>query len=108
MGKLDKKVAVVTGGGSGIGAATSRLFAAEGARVIIADIDENGGNAVARELGDRAVFHRTDVSDPPQVEAMVKFVVERFGRLDALHNNAFYTTTGVVGETSIEGWQKTI
>jgi meso-butanediol dehydrogenase/(S,S)-butanediol dehydrogenase/diacetyl reductase len=108
MGKLDNKVAVVTGGGSGIGAATSRLFAAEGARVIIADIDENGGNAVARELGDRAVFHRTDVSDPPQVEAMVKFVVDRFGRLDALHNNAFYTTTGVVGETSIEGWQKTI
>jgi meso-butanediol dehydrogenase/(S,S)-butanediol dehydrogenase/diacetyl reductase len=108
MGKLDNKVAVVTGGGSGIGAATSRLFAAEGARVVIADIDENGGNAVARELGDRAVFHRTDVSDPPQVEAMVKFVVDRFGRLDALHNNAFYTTTGVVGETSIEGWQKTI
>ena len=108
MGKLDEKIAVVTGGGSGIGAATARLFAAEGARVIIADIDEKGGTAVARELGDRGVFHRTDVSDPPQVEAMVKFAVDRFGWLDALHNNAFYTTSGVVAETSIEGWQKTI
>ncbi|HXZ88599.1 MAG TPA: glucose 1-dehydrogenase [Candidatus Binataceae bacterium] len=108
MGKLDNKIAIVTGGGSGIGAATAHLFAAEGARVIIADIDEKGGNAVAKELGDRGVFHRTDVSDPPQVEAMVKFAVERFGRLDTIHNNAFYTTSGVVGETSIEGWQKTI
>ena len=108
MGKLDNKIAVVTGGGSGIGAATVRLFAAEGARVIIADIDEPRATAVAKEIGDRAVFHRTDVSAPAEVEAMVKFAADRFGRLDVLHNNAFYTTAGSVAETSIEGWQKTI
>jgi meso-butanediol dehydrogenase/(S,S)-butanediol dehydrogenase/diacetyl reductase len=106
MGKLENRVATITGGGSGIGAAVARLFAAEGARVIIADIDEQGGNQIAREVGGE--FCRTDVSNPPAVDAMVKFAVARFGRLDILHNNAFYTTTGAVGETSIEGWDKTI
>src|SRR5271155_1782659 len=104
MGKLDGKIAVVTGGGSGIGEATARLFAAEGATVVIADIDEVGGTRVSKEIGSAAAFLKTDVGVPEQVEAMVKFAVDRFGHLDILFNNAFYTTTGAVGEMTLEGW----
>ena len=108
MGKLDNRIAAITGAGSGIGAATARLFAAEGARVIIADIDEAGGRKIADGLGAAGAFCKTDVRNPKQVEEMVKFAVDRFGRLDILHNNAFYTTVGAVGEMSIDGWLKTI
>jgi meso-butanediol dehydrogenase/(S,S)-butanediol dehydrogenase/diacetyl reductase len=108
MGKLENKVSVITGAGSGIGAATARLFAAEGARVVIADIDEAAGARVAAEIGSAAAFCKTDVRNPSQVEAMVKFAVDRFGRLDVLHNNAFYTTAGPVGEMKIDGWLRTI
>jgi meso-butanediol dehydrogenase / (S,S)-butanediol dehydrogenase / diacetyl reductase len=108
MGKLDGKITCITGAASGIGAATARLFAAEGARVIIADVDEDGGRRVAGEIGAAATFSKTDVRDPRQVEAMVGFAVEHFGRLDVLHNNAFYATWGAVAETSIDGWLKTL
>ena len=108
MGKLDNRIAAITGAGSGIGAATARLFASEGARVVIADIDEAAGQKIAAELGSAGAFCKTDVRNPNQVEAMVKFAVDRFGRLDVLHNNAFYTTVGAVGEMSIDGWLKTI
>ena len=89
MGKVENRVTIITGAGSGIGEATAKLFASEGARVIIADIDEAGGQRVATEIGPAAVFCKTDVGDPSQVEGMVKFAVDRFGRLDILFNNAF-------------------
>lgn len=108
MAKLENKIAAITGGGSGIGAATARLFAAEGAQVVIADIDEDAGRRVTGEIGAAAVFRKTDVRNPNQVEAMVNFACERFGRLDVLFNNAFYTTVGAVGEMSVDGWLKTI
>jgi meso-butanediol dehydrogenase/(S,S)-butanediol dehydrogenase/diacetyl reductase len=108
MGKLDNRIAVITGAGSGIGAATARLFAAEGASVVIADIDEAAGQKIADELGPAGAYCKTDVRNPSQVAAMVKFTVDRFGRLDIIHNNAFYTTVGAVGEMSIDGWLKTI
>jgi len=108
MAKLENKIAVITGGGSGIGAATARLFAAEGARVVIADIDEEAGRRIAGEIGTAAEFCKTDVRNPSQVEALVNFAGERFGRLDVLFNNAFYTTVGAVGEMTIDGWLKTI
>jgi len=108
MGKLDNKISIVTGGGSGIGEATAKLFAAEGARVVIADIEDEGGNRVKREIGSAADFCRTDVSAPTQVEAMIKFTLARFGRVDVLFNNAFATTMGPVGEMPIEGWHKTL
>jgi meso-butanediol dehydrogenase / (S,S)-butanediol dehydrogenase / diacetyl reductase len=108
MGKLDGKITCITGASSGIGAATARLFASEGAHVIIADVDENGGRHVAGDIGSAATLLKTDVRDPRQVEAIVTFAVEHFGRLDVLHNNAFYATWGAVAETSIDGWLKTI
>src|ERR1700751_5986616 len=108
MGKLDGKITCITGAASGIGAATARLFAAEGARVIIADVDEDGGRRVAAEIGSAATFLKTDGRDPRQVEAMVGFAVEHFGQLDVLHNNAFYATWGAVAETSVDGWLKTL
>jgi NADP-dependent 3-hydroxy acid dehydrogenase YdfG len=73
MGKLDNRIAVITGAGSGIGAATARLFAVEGAQIVIADIDEVAGKKVAAELGSAGAYCKTDVRNPSQVEAMVKF-----------------------------------
>ncbi len=96
MGKLDGKVAIVTGGASGIGEATALLFAEEGAKVIVADWDEAKGAQVAREVQERggeAMFVKVDVSQAEDVEMMVNTAVESYGRLDVLFNNA-----GVEGE----------
>ena len=82
------KVAIVTGGSSGMGAAAARLLAERGARVVIADINVTGGEALAAELGDDAAFVRCDVTSIAATEATVKATVDRFGRLDALFNNA--------------------
>jgi NAD(P)-dependent dehydrogenase (short-subunit alcohol dehydrogenase family) len=86
--KLHGKVAVITGAASGMGAAAARLFVSEGAQVVVADVDEEGGRAVAAELGDAGLFVRTDVSDSEQVQALVRMAVKRFGRLTTLYNNA--------------------
>jgi NAD(P)-dependent dehydrogenase (short-subunit alcohol dehydrogenase family) len=88
MGRLDGKVAINTGGASGRGAATVERFAEEGARVVVADIDVEAGEAVAAALGDVAAFKQTDVTDADQVQALVDFTVERFGGLHVMANNA--------------------
>jgi len=86
--ELTGKVAIVTGGASGLGRAMVQRFVEEGAQVVIADVNREGGDAFARELGDAAVFRQTDVSDADQVQAVVDLAVERFGGLHIMCNNA--------------------
>ena len=86
--RLAKKVALVTGGGSGMGAAICRRFVEEGARVVLVDNRADRGDAVARELGAAAVFVNADVGRDGDVRRMIDTAVERFGRLDVLVNNA--------------------
>ncbi|WP_329411521.1 SDR family oxidoreductase [Nocardia vinacea] len=88
VNELAGKVAIVTGGAAGIGAAIVELFAAEGARVVIADRDSDGGEQLAERLGADVIFTKTDVADPEQVTQMVATAVERFGGLDIMVNNA--------------------
>jgi NAD(P)-dependent dehydrogenase (short-subunit alcohol dehydrogenase family) len=87
-GELDGKVAVVTGGSSGIGLGTVERFLAEGARVVVADIDRDRGQTAASELGEEVAFAHTDVGQPEQVVSLVAFAVERFGGLHVMFNNA--------------------
>lgn len=112
MGKLEGKVAIVTGGASGIGRATALLFAGEGAKVVVADWNEDGAQTVASEItqaGGDAIAVRVDVSQAEQVEAMVKRAVQSFGKLDVIFNNA-----GIEGEQAptadctLENWQRVI
>ncbi|MDE0854580.1 MAG: SDR family oxidoreductase [Nevskia sp.] len=91
MNELKDKVAIITGAASGIGRAAALRFAAEGARLVLADVGAEAGEALAAELrgqGKEAVFVRTDVSKAAECEALVRAAVERFGRLDAAFNNA--------------------
>jgi NAD(P)-dependent dehydrogenase (short-subunit alcohol dehydrogenase family) len=88
MGRLDGKVAVITGGASGIGEASVRLFVEEGARTVIADIQEDKGHALAEEIGAAsATFVRTDVVNDDDIKGAVRAAVDRFGRLDCMFNN---------------------
>jgi NAD(P)-dependent dehydrogenase (short-subunit alcohol dehydrogenase family) len=90
--RLSGKIAVITGGASGIGEATARLFVDQGARVVIADIQDDRGHDVASSLGDAAVFRRCDVSSEQDVADLVDTAVTQFGRLDVMFNNA-----GIIG-----------
>ena len=88
MGRLSGKVAVVTGGASGIGRSTVELFVREGAAVVIGDLQDDKGERLVEELGAKAAYRRTDVGEEPDVEALVAHAVSRFGRLDCMFNNA--------------------
>src|ERR1700753_3065483 len=88
VNELIGKVAVVTGGASGIGAGIVEKFLAEGARVVIADVERERGEELATKLGGDVVFRSADVSNPEQIGALVSGAVETFGRLDVMVNNA--------------------
>lgn len=105
---LNGKVAIVTGGASGIGLAAVRRFVAEGARVLIADIAEEAGVAVAAKAGPEVVFSRTDVTDEGSLQSAVDAAVDAFGRLDVMFNNAGSTgdSSGIL-ELGTEGFDKT-
>jgi NAD(P)-dependent dehydrogenase (short-subunit alcohol dehydrogenase family) len=111
MGRLQGRVAIVTGGASGIGAATVRRFAAEGAQVICADINEEGGQELVAEIGrpgGTAAFHRTDVTQLADLNAIVAFAVDKFGGLDIIHNNAAWSGGGYVADIDPEVWQQSL
>lgn len=88
MPRLAGKAALITGAGTGIGRATAILFAREGARVAVADIDGPGGEETAHLAGNGAIAIRTDISDPDSIERAIRAAVEAFGALHILHNNA--------------------
>lgn len=94
-GLLDGKVAIITGGASGMGSATAETFLDHGARVVIADIQEAEGRSVSDRLGENCRFRRVDVIDPDQIEALVQYAVDEFGRLDVFFSNA-----GAAGDLS--------
>lgn len=95
-GRLEAKVAVITGGTSGIGEATVELFVQEGAKVVIAGRGEEAGRAIAERLGENAVYCRTDVMREEDIASLIQFTVDRFGALDCLFNNAGGSTRGGV------------
>ena len=109
MGKLDGRSAVITGGASGIGAAAARLFVREGSAVLIADIQDDKGQWLAKELGARAVYLRTDVSQEAAVKAALEAAVMNFGRLDCVFNNAgLGGAAGPIADISLEDYEHTM
>jgi meso-butanediol dehydrogenase/(S,S)-butanediol dehydrogenase/diacetyl reductase len=111
MGRFDGKVAIVTGGASGIGAATLRRLADEGAAVVCADIDDAKGEALARELaadGRRARFRHCDVGELAALEDCVAFAVRELGGLDFMMNNAVWSTGGWIHQIDPAGWDKSL
>lgn len=108
MQRFEGKVALVTGGASGIGEATVRRLASEGAQVMIADLNGEAAELLATELGNVTDAFQLDVADSDQVDAMTAATVTRFGRLDVLFNNAGITSSGTVDTLSNEEWRKVI
>ncbi|MFD7508745.1 SDR family NAD(P)-dependent oxidoreductase [Streptomyces sp. NPDC059853] len=106
---LENKVAIVTGGSSGIGEATVERYVAEGAKVTIADIQDDAGEALARRLGERALYVRTDVTDEAAIENVVARTAGHFGRLDIMFNNAgAQGDPSPITEIGAEGFTRTL
>ncbi len=111
MGRLEGKVAVVTGSAMGIGRATAALLAREGARVVLSDVDEERGKetlTLIKEDGGEAVFVKTDVSKPEDVKAAVDAAVDGYGRLDVLHNNVGIALGASVVDTTEDLWNRVL
>ena len=109
MGKLDEKVAVITGGSSGIGKATVQLLVEEGARVVFGDILDDRGKKLADELGENAVYLHTNVRNESEIKALIDLAVSKFGRLDIIFNNAgFGGVGGRIEETDTDAFDVTM
>ena len=112
-GCVEGKVALITGGASGIGRATALTFAREGAKLVIADMNEDGGQQTVHlitEKGGEAIFVRTDVSTAVEVQALISTAVETYGRLDCAHNNAGISGGGraLTAEYAEDTWHQVI
>jgi 3alpha(or 20beta)-hydroxysteroid dehydrogenase len=108
MGKLDGKVALITGGANGQGAAESRRFVDEGAKVVVADVDDDRGKVLADELGEAAVYVHQDVTSEEDWESAIRTTDEAFGRLDVLLNNAGILKFSPLAATSLEDYMQVI
>jgi meso-butanediol dehydrogenase/(S,S)-butanediol dehydrogenase/diacetyl reductase len=109
--RLKNKVALISGSGSGIGEATAKRLAQEGAAVVVVDLNEEGARRVAEEIrgaGGTAEALKANIAVPSDVEGMINFAVDKFGQLDILHNNAVRLYTGRVGEMPLEHFRKTV
>lgn len=109
--QLEGKVAVITGAASGIGLATARLFAREGATLLLGDVDEEGGRRAAEEIGaagGRAEFVRTDVTSSGDVRGLVDGAVGRHGKLDVIFNNAGISMSKPIPDTSEEDFDRIV
>lgn len=108
MNEFTGKVALITGAARGLGAELARLFIAQGAQVVVADVLEEAGRELVAELGERSLFQRLDVTRPDSWDAAVEVTVQRFGRLDVLINNAGILRMGALEHFSFEDYQAVI
>ncbi|MCP9275045.1 glucose 1-dehydrogenase [Mycolicibacterium arenosum] len=108
MGRVDGKVTLISGGARGMGAAHARALVAEGGKVVIGDILDEEGKALADELGESARYVHLDVTDAEQWDAAVKVAVDEFGKLTALVNNAAIVALGKIGQFDMAKWQNVI
>ena len=108
MGRLDGKVALITGGARGQGEAEARLFVAEGARVVITDVLDADGEVVAKDLGDAAAYLHHDVTDELAWQATVDKAIDRFGGIDVLVNNAGIFTVAPTATMPLEDYRRVI
>jgi 3alpha(or 20beta)-hydroxysteroid dehydrogenase len=108
MGRLQDKVAIVTGAARGTGESTARLFAAEGARVVLADLLDERGMAVAKDIGGAATYLHLDVGSEPDWRRAVAETLERFGRVDALVNNAAVLHMSAIEDTAVADFERVV
>ncbi|MBT9671482.1 glucose 1-dehydrogenase [Secundilactobacillus kimchicus] len=108
MGQLDGKVAIITGASQGMGAAHAKLFVAEGAKVVITDINAEKGEAYADELGENAIFVKQDVASEQDWQTVVAATLEKWGQIDILVNNAGITYSKSLFDVSLADYQKIV
>lgn len=109
--RLPNRVAIITGAASGIGRATALRFAEEGAKVVVADINDAGGTetvAAITQAGGQAAFVHTDVGQEADLQAMIDFALSTYGALHILHNNAYWTEARTALKTTVDNWQRTL
>ena len=106
MGRVSGKVAIVTGGASGVGKEDAILLVREGAKVVLTDLNEKDGDTVAAQIGENALFVKHDISSEDGWKEVIARTEEKFGGVDILVNNAAILIAGTIEDTTLENWQK--